>query len=422
MSVRALPWAPDLVALLAWSAFLAVALDRPELFAVTAAFAVALLWPGEPPRDFEVTRELSARRLYEGQCVTVRVTLAAAADCPLLLVRERLPPLACVTEGHAKVAVAVRAGETMRWRYTLCLPARGHYRLAPPAVWSVGRGGLLARRGGGGEGAALRVYPRPIRLGRLPAPARTRSAFGNYTSAAQGQGLEPAEVRLHVPGDPLRRVNWVASLRRTKLHVTDFHAERNSDVMLVLDATADLGARPGSCLDLCASAAAATAAAYLARRDRVGLIRFGGYVDWVAPAYGARQHERLLEALLAAEVRFSYVRRGLHELPPRVLSPQALVLAFSALLDERFLQAMVELAARRRDLLLVALSPLALLRASLEPSRIDALALRLWALEWQARRTQLRRHGVTVADWDPAQSIASVLARQRQRMPRRPVA
>ena len=115
--------------------------------------------------------------------------------------------------------------------------------------------------------------------------------------------------------------------------------------------------------------AAALAAAYLARKDRVGLIEYGGQPRWVRPGAGRAQLERLLDTLLDASVVFTYVNRDLDLVPPRILPPQALVLALSPLLDARFVRAATDLAARGFDLVVIAVSPVAAARAAAAPGR-----------------------------------------------------
>ena len=71
-------------------------------------------------------------------------------------------------------------------------------------------------------------------------------------------------------------MNWRASLRLGQLYVTQRHRERNADVVLMLDTLAEVGAPPQTTLDLGVRAAASLATAYLARKDRVGLVPTAG--------------------------------------------------------------------------------------------------------------------------------------------------
>jgi uncharacterized protein (DUF58 family) len=233
-----------------------------------------------------------------------------------------------------------------------------------------------------------------------------------------GPGLEPGEIRPFVPGDQVRHVNWRASLKLGKLYVTQHHLERNADVVLMLDTLSQVGAPPTTSLDCCARAGASLAWACLARKDRVGLIDYGGSFRWVKPASGRAQLERLLDALIAAQPVFTYVRKDLALVPPRVLPPQALVIALSPLLDPRFVDAVADLAARGFDVVVLAVSPINLTREALKRSSLGELACRLWALERRVQLDALRRHGLLVLEWGPDQPVEFALASLGRR-PRR---
>jgi len=90
----------------------------------------------------------------------------------------------------------------------------------------------------------------------------------------------------------------------------------------MLDTLAEAGAPPATTLDASIQAAASLAGAYLARKDRVGLIEYGGPFRWSVPAPDERSMKRLLEALLRADVVFSYVRGNVALVPRRVCRPR----------------------------------------------------------------------------------------------------
>src|SRR4029450_12226657 len=224
-------------------------------------------------------------------------------------------------------------------------------------------------------------------------------------------GLEPGDIRPFAPGDQIRHVNWRATLRLGVLHVTRHHQERNADVVLLLDTLADIGPAGASALHRALRGAASLAAAYLARRDRVGLIEYGGILRQVRPGAGRTQWERLLDTLARASVVFTYVTRDLEMIPPRVLPPQALILALSPLLDGRFLKAARDLVARGFDVVLIAVSPVAAGRALVAGGPVTDLAARLWAIEHRDYLDALRREGLTVVDWASIEPLEAALAR-----------
>src|SRR5256885_12684651 len=93
---------------------------------------------------------------------------------------------------------------------------------------------------------------------------------GNYVAPRVGEGLEPGDIRAFVPGDRIRHVNWRASLRFRRLFVTQYHKERNADVVLMLDTLAEAGAPPPPTLAAPVQAAPALAGGALPRADTGG--------------------------------------------------------------------------------------------------------------------------------------------------------
>ena len=96
-----------------------------------------------------------------------------------------------------------------------------------------------------------------------------------------GEGIEFAELREFRAGECVRRVNWRASARRGRLLVSDRLPERSSDVVLFLDSLTEAATEEESTLDLAVRAVAGLVGAYLRQRDRVGLLSFGGELEWV---------------------------------------------------------------------------------------------------------------------------------------------
>ena len=412
MTTRLTPLALSVVTLAAWGLVLGVFSGRPELVvtAVPLLFGLLRRVEANAPRDWRVARSLSVDRALEGDRVVVTVTVSAGTSVPLVELFEPLPPSLRVVSGSNRGFFTLVRGQDVQWKYEVECRRRGRVSLGTLHARLWDRAGLHVAGTSVQAPGHLRVYPRPLPLRRLPRPRRTQASVGNYVSSSLGEGLEPGDIREFVPGDRIRHVNWRASLRFRRLFVTQYHKERNADVVLMLDTLAEAGAPPATTLDASIQAAASLAGAYLARKDRVGLIEYGGPFRWVRPGSGRAQHERLLEALLRADVVFSYVRGNVALVPRRVLPPQALVIAISPLLDAHFEKAVVDLAARGFDLVILSPSPIPLVQDATRPSRSVDLACRLWALDRQARSAALHRLGLTVLDWDPRESLEAALA------------
>lgn len=401
--------------LVAWALFLGVLTGRPELMVAVVPLVVALAAARRGKvhaATWQLSRRVSAERLVEGERVTVTVTLRAREPLALVELLQPLPPQVWPARGSNHAFFSLAPGEEACWTFELACAGRQRLRLADLHLRLWEPLGLAAAEIRHQEAdAEVAILPRVTPLRRPPRPLRTQTSVGNHVSRAQGEGLEPGDVRPFAPGDQVRHVNWRATLRLGVLHVTRHHQERNADVVLLLDTLADIGPAGASTVDRAVRGAASLAAAYLARRDRVGLIEYGGILRQVRPRAGRAQWERLLDTLARASVVFTYVSRDLEMIPPRVLPPQALVIALSPLLDGRFVKAAADLAARGFDLVLVAVSPVAAGRALLRGGPVADVAARLWALEHRAYLDDLRREGLTVVDWDGVEPLEGALAR-----------
>jgi uncharacterized protein (DUF58 family) len=417
MTGRVTPLGLSLLTVAAWAVSLAVISARPELFvaALPLVLVLAMAAARRAVPDYAVAHEVSAERVMEGENLSVTVTVTAQSAVPFLELLEILPRDCDVTSGRPRAVMALRAGQTASFSYEV-RGARGVHDFGTVVVRARDRWGLRAWARRHVDRTRVRVYPRVAPLRSLPRPLRTQTSIGDYVSPALGEGIEPGDVRQFVPGDRIRQVNWRASLRRGTLYVTQHHRERNADVVLMLDTLAEVGAPSETTLDLGVRATASLAAAYLARKDRVGLISYGGTIDWVRPATGRVQYERLADTLLRASVVFTYVSKDLAFVPPRVLPSHALVIAVTPLLDPRFTKAALDLAARGFDLVIVVVSPVDVTRG-LATSPIDLLACRLWTLERRARLDEFRRHGIVVLEWHPPEALELALAGQRRRRP-----
>ncbi len=412
MSPRATPLAFAVATLMAWALLLGVLVDRAELFVTAIPLAAGLLSirPRTRPPGLQLSQQISADRLAEGDRVVVTVTVAASDPVAMIEILVALPPMIELGAGSNRVVLAVNPGTEESWSFAVLCPARGRFDLGTLYIRLWDRSGMAVWESRQASPQPICVYPYVARIRHVPRPVRTQFSFGNYLSPRLGEGIEPGEIRPFLPGDRTRRINWRASLRRQQLYVTQFHEERNADVVLLLDAFSETGAAPYSTLDASVRAAAALANAYLARKDRVGFVEFGGFLRWINPATGQRQGEVLVEGLLPAATHFSYVVPQLDRLPARVLPRQALVIALSPLLDERFIKAVIDLAARGFEVVVLAVSPIEVSRRMVAGSALDDVACRLWAMEWQIKVDGLRRHGLGIVEWHPDTPLEAALA------------
>jgi uncharacterized protein (DUF58 family) len=389
----------------------ALALGRVELVALAAPFAV-LLGVGlalERNPDVRVRLELDRDRALEDE--TVAATLLLSADAPV----SRLDVLLVLPYGleSADALAALRLEPGTR-EHVIEIRCRrwGGFVLGQAIVRAHGRSGLAVWERTVELGVPLKVYPRPELLDEMLTPLETQVFAGNQVARVKGTGIEFADLRPFVHGDAPKRVNWRATARRGALVVNESHPERNTDVIIFLDTftEASRGLSEGT-LELAVRAASSLAAQYLERRDRVGLVSFGGILNWLVPGSGAVQRLRIVDALLNTEIVLNYAWKGVDLIPSRTLPPKALVVALTPLLDERAVSTLLDLRARGFDLAVVEVSP----APFTEPGdgATERLAYRLWLLRREELRGRYRRAGVPIVEWREGTPLAAELEEVR---------
>ena len=390
----------------------ALALGRPELAALAAPFAVFVALGLALARRVEVraVSELDFERQLEGRHVTLQLEVSANEPVERL---ELLLDLGEGLESEAPNPILIRLGrgERRELEFPIVCARWGTYEVGN-VVWRARDGfGLLVSEGRTSGAHRLKVYPHGDSVQRLLRPLETQAFAGNQVARSRGEGIEFADLRPFTTGDRVRRVNWRATARRGEPWVNETHPERNSDIVLFLDTFAEARRDDLGTLDLAVRAAASLAALYLREKDRVGLVSFGGVLNWLTATSGTTQLYRIVDSLLDAEIALSYAWKGIDVIPPRTLPPRALVLALSPLLDERAVRALIDLRARGFDLAVIELSPYPFVPEG--EGETERLAYRLWRLRRDAQRTRYASLGVPIVEWREGVPMEAVVEEVR---------
>jgi len=381
------------------------------LVAAPALGALALMPRRRCPAELDVHVALSGSRCFEGEDVTVTVTVRAVPAVPLDEVLIDLDTVPQVTLAPSAGGRAARPAQP--FLRTAQASAQWVVRAGRWGRYSPGTVRVTCRAGLAGYQASavtqldpLEVFPRPARMRSRLVPAELLRRIGEHTGRAVGEGVEFAGIRPYVPGDQLRDVNRAVSIRRGQLHVNQRAAARAADLVVMIDAFGDAGPVCERALDVAVHGAAALVTAYLQVSDRAGLVVLGGLLRWLGPAAGDRQFYRIAEMMLAARYD-SFVTPDVGRIPRTALPPGTLVVVFTPLLDPRGFSALSDL--RQRGFPLIVVDTLR--DEPPAPARADArLALRLWRLDRAATRSALRALGVPVLRWPEGTELDGVLA------------
>jgi len=259
--------------------------------------------------------------------------------------------------------------------------------------------------------ASFDTLPSPQHLRQLlPTPA-SQSSAGVHVSRFVADGFDFAELRPFVPGDRLRDVNWRASSRSDQLQTNRRHPDRTAELVLLLDTSVDGGSIASTtsqgALTRAAQAAWTVAQLHLGVQDSVGLAAQGRIITQLRPRSGDRARYQLLDTLLtigglAATGEGAYVRHPLSRLPPN-----ALILAITSLVDQRFATDVLGLHRARRPVMV-----LQIVLDDLYPPAVDdadEIARRIFSFSIEDRHDELVAAGVPVVRWRDDTHLAGVV-------------
>jgi len=401
---------------------LGLALLNGPLLGLAIPLAVYLLagwWSGERTPELEIQRSVSEERVVPGATVTVslRVRNRGPALEEVLLEDVGLLDIEMIEGSPRRRLTLPRGGEvilscTFRAR-------RGYYPLHHLRLTTSDHLGLLPRVTHVATEGQLFVLPLPVRLRRLEIrPRRTRIYSGSIPAREGGPGVEFFGVRDYQTGDSLRWINWRLNARHPEsLFSNEFEQERVADVGIILDArlVTNLFGGDRSLFDYSASAAAALADAFLGTGNRVGLLIYGKYAQWTAPGYGRLQRERILQAIVRAEI-------GETQDFPKLIVPRRLFPAYSQMVLVSPLQTddadtLFKLRSMGYPVIVVAPDPVSHEIRHLPDTPSIRLAARIVQLERRLMLRRVQHSGVQVINWDVEVPFEQVVSAALSRPP-----
>ena len=375
-------------------------------FVYSGALLVSLLLLPEP--DVEIVRRLDRIRFSEGDAVLAELAFRSRGMSSAFIgISDVLPPGVAVVDGKTSYLgdLSDSSGEIS---YAIAA-SRGEYGLAPIRLTTWSRFGMAMRESVGELPETLRCVPKVEPLPRIPIrPRRTRAFAGPVKANVGGTGMDFFGSRAYYPGDDVRRINWRAYAVRDELVVTEFEQERIADVNLILDARARAHTQIGdSCtFDHATQATASLASHFIDQGNNVGLLIYGDYLNWVFPALGRGQTERILDALSHANIADKTAFEDLRQIPARLFPAHSQLVLVSPLVGDADVEILALLRARGYSLMLVCPDSLPLEQRAHPESTASALATRILRMERAIFLESLAQFGVEVVDWPLDEPLA----------------
>ncbi|MCP4536135.1 MAG: DUF58 domain-containing protein [Chloroflexi bacterium] len=387
----------------------------------------SLFYGPERPR-LKITRTLSASRVSQDMPVVVKLSIVnVGARLEEVLIRDPLPAFEVgyamrmleLVDGEPHILTSLVPGETFDLEYTVT-GSRGVFYFQDVQVTASDFLGIFRRQVTLPAPGRLVVLPLVLKLRRVAIrPLRTRGTIGPLPARRGGSGIDFFGVREYQPGDSLRWINWRMSARHPRaLFTTEFEQERIADVGLILDARQrhDLWVGGDAIFEHAVCATAALAEAFLSDGNRVGMLTYGGFLDWTFPGYGRIQQERILRSLARARMGESLVFDKLNHLPARFFPAKSQLVLISSLCRED-VPMLIRLRARGYQLLVISPNPVAFEAVSLESHPSVDLAVRIARLERTLLLRKLRQASIQVVDWQIHKPFDQAIHASLSRMP-----
>jgi uncharacterized protein (DUF58 family) len=247
-------------------------------------------------------------------------------------------------EARAFFLMGLSSRAVVRVAYHVKCYRRGEFAFPPVAVESSGPFGIVKLRQEFPAPLSVLVYPACHRLKRLPFSGNIGSNGGTRLKARAGTLFYGS--REYQRGDSLRHIHWRNSARRNTLMVKEFEESVRSSLAITFDATSNWGRGKESTLEYAVKIAASATMYCSGRGMRVHLLPVRGPSRPTGTS--ATQMMGFLAKLQTGdETNLSELLRL-----PRVPYP---ILAVVSLADARGLDALRELGAKTRLLIVVAL-------------------------------------------------------------------
>ena len=236
--------------------------------------------------SLDVQRNADKAVVRRGGTVTIDVAVSSATPVEGRFT-DTLPRGAELVEGTNSADLALAAGQTATWRYTLAVPSRQSAQVER-ATLTVTNGLFTHTLELGAAPRVVQQAPYAVNVeggtgGPGGAPGVTSASVQSlYRTRRTGSGTDLSHIRPFAAGDPLKRIHWKASARLNKLMTKEFLAEvdeatgGSASVSLIIDQGGTMARGPPGAteLDFAVNVASAVVKSAIARGNRIGLVTY----------------------------------------------------------------------------------------------------------------------------------------------------
>jgi uncharacterized protein (DUF58 family) len=397
--------------------------QKGELMAMTMPIlfylAFGILFATEHP-ELRIEKEISDDNVIQGEPVVIKIDVFnTGPKIEELVLEDELPESLEVSDNQHRLLTDLGEDTTASWQYTV-QTRRGYYWMKGVQAVMGESFGIFQKTVHLPVEKTMMVMPRITQLKQVAIrPRRTRVYSGIIPAAKGGSGTDFFGIREYQTGDSPRLINWKVSARQVdELFTNEFEQERVADVGLIVDnrARSYNQRTPESLLEHTISATAALADSLLRDGNRVGMLIYGGFMNWTFPGSGKLQRERILRSLANVTSFSSLVFNKIDRIPTRLFPIRSQIIYISPLQKDD-VETLTSLRSFGYHLLVICPDAVSFEKQQLESGPNLETAVRLKQLERASIIRELAQARIQVINWDVSQpfhhTVETTLHRHR---------
>ncbi|MHA1867704.1 MAG: DUF58 domain-containing protein [Candidatus Heimdallarchaeaceae archaeon] len=221
------------------------------ILGVMLIFSVMLGLPfyrlGANPESIEIKRKVAKAKAFAGDYVYIEVTVRnkSVNQLPHVEIYDAIPEVFDLVLGENFIITQLNPKEIVTFGYVVRIPIRGLFNIGPTKIIIKDRMGFYATEGEIKTKTEILVYPSYEDIRKMEMIGKKRRLgviFGMHRTKVKGMGDDFAGIRQYQTGDPFKFIDWKSVARSGKMMVREFEAEQNIRVIIMIDASASMGA------------------------------------------------------------------------------------------------------------------------------------------------------------------------------------
>ncbi len=272
------------------------------LYALGGLVLLSYVWTRNAARSLALRRRLRGHQITVGDEVQEDFELVNRSRLPILLVEvddhSELPGY------QASVAESLGPRQRKRWISRGLAERRGLYGLGPTDLRVGDPFGIFSSERRIDVRTTIVVYPPISIMADVEIPAGSMVGTSRSSIRTHQVTSDAGGIREFQPGDPLKRIHWLSSARRSQLLVKEFDLEPTANLWIALDLHRDVQAGYGdeSTEEYGVKIVSSLAHQFVRDNKAVGFValsRQGRHL--IEPQKGLKQLWRILETLAVVQ-------------------------------------------------------------------------------------------------------------------------